>query len=153
MPISVGEKMAQITPSKETITSFVFINQFYSWNQLLLNVTIRRRKYQVEPLQLLPGISLHDLSIIRACASKRQIPPSMKDLLLITLRVCFLWICDMQDHLENLQKRKASITQNYAVMSKYEDEIGFRRQRDVKEILRLHSISEAVGFLESCYHS
>ena len=59
----------------------------------------------------------------------------------------------MQDHLENLQKRKASITQNYAVMSKYEDEIGFRRQRDVKEILRLHSISEAVGFLESCYHS
>ena len=111
------------------------------------------KKYQVEPLQLLPVISLHDLSIIRACASKRQIPPSMKDLLLITLRVCFLWICDMQDHLENLQKRKASITQNYAVMSKYEDEIGFRRQRDVKEILRLHSISEAVGFLESCYHS
>ena len=113
----------------------------------------QEKKYQVEPLQLLPGISLHDLSIIRACASKRQIPPSMRDLLLITLRVCFLWICDMQDHLENLQKRKASITQNYAVMSKYEDEIGFRRQRDVKEILRLHSISEAVGFLESCYHS
>ncbi|KAK8804828.1 hypothetical protein WA171_006794, partial [Blastocystis sp. BT1] len=101
----------------------------------------QEKKYQVEPLQLLPGISLHDLSIIRACASKRQIPPSMKDLLLITLR----------DHLENLQKRKASITQNYAVMSKYEDEIGFRRQRDVKEILRLHSISEALTTEE--YHA
>ena len=45
------------------------------------------RKYSVEPFQVLPGISLHDLSVIRNCASKRQLLPKMKDLLMITLRV------------------------------------------------------------------
>ena len=105
----------------------------------------QEKKFQVEPLQSLPGIPLHDLSVVRACASKRQIPSSMKDLLLITLRVCFLWIYNMQDHLDNLQKRKVAITQNYDLISKHEDDIGFRRQRDAKEISRLHLISEAVS--------
>lgn len=47
--------------------------------------------------------------------------------------------------MEKLKERKEIIKRNYEQIKKYEDELNIRKQRDAKELSKLHQIIDDVG--------